>query len=218
MPVVPEVKRIHSVCRPPGCVAASGTIAGVEVTCSGTSGRRSRVSSSETIASTPAFAITTGRCSRAKSVGQRIIRRATPSSLMSVSAMVSWSRASTSTQAPSSAARSPPRLEPCTRSPSATLAPRAWRKRSSPFAAPLSQSRNGCGIFVDPHEVAQRQRERRVVGAGERIEAELIFEPRDQHREAERIETGLEQHQIVGERGKLLVLLLRDLLHLRHYR
>jgi hypothetical protein len=90
MPVVPEVKRIHSVRRLPGGVAASGAIAGVQVTCSGTAGgRRSRVSSSETIASTPALAITMDRCSRGKSAGQRIIRRARPSSSISVSAVVS---------------------------------------------------------------------------------------------------------------------------------
>ena len=72
--------------------------------------------------------------------------------------------------------------------------------------------------FIDLDEVAERHREGDVVGHREGIEPELVLEPRHQDREAQQVEAGVEQHQIVGQRRKPLRLLVGDSLHLRHYR
>ena len=43
--------------------------------------------------------------------------------------------------------------------------------------------------------------------------AKRVFEPRHQDGEAERVETGVQQHQVVTQRRQLLLLLLGDFLH-----
>ena len=59
-------------------------------------------------------------------------------------------------------------------------------------------------MFIDFHEVAERHGKHRVLGGRERIDAELVLEARDQHGKAERVETAIGQHEIVGERRQIL--------------
>ena len=72
-------------------------------------------------------------------------------------------------------------------------------------------------IFVDFHEVAESHGEQRVLRRGERIDAEPVFEACDQNREAERVETRIQQHEIVAQRRQHLAVLARDRRHLVHY-
>ena len=100
----------------------------------------------------------------------------------------------------------PPRLDAVRRDRRArTLASAAEqkaRRRSFEPAQRVAKRRQGqlCGIFVDP------RRNRRavtgkydVVGRRERIDPERVLEPRDQDREAQRVEAGIQQHQVVGQ-------------------
>jgi len=65
--------------------------------------------------------------------------------------------------------------------------------------------------------LAERQRKHGVLGGSERIDAERVFEPGDEHGKAERVQTGIEQNQIVTHRRQRLAVLARDLLHQVHY-
>ena len=72
-------------------------------------------------------------------------------------------------------------------------------------------------MFVDFHEVAERHRKKRVLGGRERVDAQRIFEARDENGKAERVETAIREHQILFERRKNLAVLPRDLFHLLDY-
>src|ERR1700685_1985646 len=72
-------------------------------------------------------------------------------------------------------------------------------------------------IFIHFHEVAEGQREQGVLGGRERIEAECVFEARDEHGKAERVQTGIQQHQIVAQRRQRLAVFAGDLLPLIHF-
>ena len=72
-------------------------------------------------------------------------------------------------------------------------------------------------MLVDFDEVAERHRKGGVLGGRERIDAELILEPRNQDGKAERIETAIREHQILLERRQKLAVLSRDLFHLFDY-
>src|SRR5258708_9605855 len=103
------------------------------------------------------------------------------------------------------------RLEPCASSPRETCAccPHRWRRLSSTVWSSQSRSdrTSPCGIFVGLHEVAERDRKGDIVGCGERVHAQLIFQPGDENREAERIETGVQQIQVIRQGSKLHALL-----------
>src|SRR5436190_16162050 len=72
------------------------------------------------------------------------------------------------------------------------------------------------GLLIEPDEVTQRHGIRRFAGFGERIEAQLLFEPGDQDCDGERVETGIEQHQIVGQWRERLAVFAGNLLDLRN--
>src|ERR1700674_4082110 len=153
------------------------------------------------MASTAASATTEGKCSDFRSPGQSVIRRAIPSSSMSASAVVSCSLVATSTERPASCASRQPKLEPCARSPSATrpLAPNRKRPESlTGLSSSRSEQGSVGGMFVDPNEIAEGHGKIDVVGGRERIAAERVLEPRDKDRKAERVETGIQQDQLIG--------------------
>ena len=59
-------------------------------------------------------------------------------------------------------------------------------------------------MLVDFHEIAERHRKDSVLGGRERIDAERVFEPRDQDGKAKRIETAIGKHEIFLQRRKNL--------------
>src|SRR6478672_4697547 len=74
------------------------------------------------------------------------------------------------------------------------------------------------GIFVYGDEVAQRHRKRRILGGTERVHSQLSLEPDHEHSESERIESRVEQDQIVGEWCQGAIVFFRNLFHLGRYR
>ena len=72
-------------------------------------------------------------------------------------------------------------------------------------------------MLVDFHEIAERHRKNGVLGGRERIDAQRVFEARDQNGKAERVETAIRQHQIFFERRQNLAVLARNLFHLIDY-
>jgi hypothetical protein len=72
-------------------------------------------------------------------------------------------------------------------------------------------------MFVDFHEIAERYRKKRVLGGRERIDAQRIFEARDQNGKAERVEAAIGEHEIFFERCENLAVLPRYLFHLVDY-
>src|SRR5690242_15315109 len=126
-----------------------------------------------------------------------------------------------STERPASFSAAPPRLVAVAKSLRQTLACAPWMKRrdaaspSQSLRTPGSLCDGIGGIFVGADEVAERHRKIRVLARRERIDPQRILEPRDQHGEAERIEPGVEQVEVVGERRQLLVVLGCDLSDLR---
>src|SRR5580700_3577432 len=147
------------------------------------------------------------------------MRRATPSSSISASAVVSWLDVATTTERPASSASRPARVVPRARCLAQSRAARSQKNRSGPASATRSLSDGALlrTIFIHFHEVAERQREHGVLGGRERIDAERVFETRDEHRKTERVQTGIEQHQIVAQRRQRLAVFACDLPHLLHY-
>src|SRR5262249_32227191 len=154
-------------------------------------------------------------CSVGKSGGQRTSRRAIPSSSIIAKVVVNWSGKASRTERPASSLAAQSRLEPRPRSSSATVASAAHRKRADEQASPPAKLRSDfelrCGIFVDPYEVAQGHRKDDLVGRREGVEAERVFEPRDEDGKAQRVEPRIQQHELVGEGRRLDFLLLRHL-------
>src|ERR1700678_768749 len=70
-------------------------------------------------------------------------------------------------------------------------------------------------ILVQLDEVAKGHRKLHVLDGIERVEAERVLETRHDQRKAERVETGLEQLQTVGQLRQFPLLLDRDLLELQ---
>src|SRR5271163_1753960 len=117
-----------------------------------------------------------------------MVRRRTAPSI-SASAVVSWLSVATRTDLPANSPRRPSRLVPPARSVKRVRALRSKKNRS---AAPMlcrSVSASVHAIFVDFHEVAEGHGKQRVLGRREWIDAEPVFEARDQHGEAERVES-----------------------------
>src|SRR5262249_60948456 len=71
------------------------------------------------------------------------------------------------------------------------------------------------GVLIEADEVPQGHRIRDVFGFGERVEAERLFETRDENRDRERVEARVEQHEVVGQRRQRLLVALGDLLNSR---
>src|SRR5437660_12202632 len=98
------------------------------------------------------------------------------------------------TERPASSWRRPPRLVRCLRSPTETPAGAPQRTRgpaagASASAARIDFMRLG-RPFIETDEVAKGHRIRDVVGAGERIDAEALFQTGDEDRDRQRIEAG----------------------------
>ena len=97
---------------------------------------------------------------------------------------------------------------------------RRWGPRLSPSGPRtlVSDSQSvvprSCGIFVEADEVTERHRKRRVVAGAEGIDAERVLETRDDDREAQRVEPGIEKYEVVRQRRERLLLLGRDVLEL----
>jgi hypothetical protein len=72
-------------------------------------------------------------------------------------------------------------------------------------------------MLIDFHELAQRNREKRILGGRERIDTQSVFQPRDQHSEAKRVETAIREYEILFERRQNLAVLPRYLFHLFVY-
>src|SRR5208282_4424699 len=79
---------------------------------------------------------------------------------------------------------------------------RAVRERF--FSA--EQGASPCAVLVDTHEVFEGDRKLDFLVGGEWVKAEFVFEPRHDYGEAERIEAGVEQHQVVRQRRQMLLL------------
>src|SRR5207248_1438193 len=70
---------------------------------------------------------------------------------------------------------------------------------------------------LDRNEITQGHR-KVAVGSVERVDAERILETRDDDGEAQRVETRIHEHEIVGQRRQALALFLGDLLEMRENR
>ena len=192
-PVVPEVSSTHSVRVRSAGVARGGAIAARRrrmhgnVERAGVGGDRRRC----TIASISASAITARRCS-ASQIGraEARCRRATPSSSISASAAVSWLAVATSTDRPAqfgepaAEARAARQIGEAARSPSAPQKKRSrgrcrrQRSRRSDVASALRHFRRPSrSRRASPESMTSSD-------GGERIDAELVLEPRDQHGKA----------------------------------
>ena len=180
-PVVPEVMSSHSVATRAGKASSIGTIDGAQPTRTGSaSPGAAAVPSSITAASTSAAAITAPRCSASTSGGRMTRRRAMASSSISASAVVSWLVVANSTERPARSASRParlipgPRLVPRSRSVKRADAARSQRKPGAlRFATECrSDGASTPAMFIDFHELAERHREKGVLGGGERIDAE----------------------------------------------
>ena len=124
-----------------------------------------------------------------------VMRRATPSSSISASAVVSWLawRAERICRRVLQAGRRDSCHARDRRS--AHCAARSQKNRSAALSAMICRSdcASARAIFIDFHEIAESHGKRGVLGSRERIDAELVFEARDEHGKAERIETGIQQ-------------------------
>src|SRR5580693_9009777 len=122
-----------------------------------------------------------------------------------------------STELPASSARRPPRHVPPARSTRRMPRSPPCRKRPA-LPSPRCRLRFSAGsIFVDPNQVAQGHWKVDGVGGRERIDPETILETRDQHRKAKRIEPGIDEDRILGERGQLLLMPVGNLLNLGNH-
>ena len=72
-------------------------------------------------------------------------------------------------------------------------------------------------MFVEPDEIAERYRKDGLLSGRERINAQPVFQTRDQNGEAERIETAICELEIFFERRENFSVLARYLFHLFDY-
>ena len=73
-------------------------------------------------------------------------------------------------------------------------------------------------MFVERNELSKGGRKIDFLGCGEGIGPKLVLEPGDEDREAQGIETGIGQNEIVPQRGDLFLLFRGDVLDLGKYR
>src|SRR5579862_8135687 len=172
-----------------------------------------------------------GTCCEARSGGASTTRRATPSSSSSARAAVSGLRTDRNTDLPRSRSRRRcPKSEARPNSLSATVNPSEKRRQveSVPHCCSDSQSHSAslarawlvggvllAVVFVQLDEVAERDGKSDRFGRIEGVKAERILQPCHDEREAQGIQSRLQQPQIVRQRRELAVLLLCDLLKMR---
>src|ERR1700722_11422164 len=217
-PVVPDVSSTHSVANVATANRSAAMISALQAMRMGSSNAAlSDVSRSMITASASTPATSAAKCEASASGGRMVRRRATPSSSIRAKAVVSWLLVATTTDLPSSCSSRPPKLGPPVRSATRTPAARS-QKNPAPSA---TRCRSDCAlvraIFVDFHEIAESHGKQRVLGSRERINAEPVFKAGDKHGKAERVEAGIQQNEIVTQRGQNLAVLARDLRHLVHY-
>src|SRR5262249_11392192 len=100
-----------------------------------------------------------------------------------------------------------------TRRGSESVRPEVSSKKSRSIMMIVSlETLNRDYLFVGLDEVAEGFREIGIFRRGERIDAELILEPRHQDCEAQRVESGIEQDKVVGQRRHANLLLGGDFL------
>src|SRR5580704_13931281 len=112
------------------------------------------------MASTLAFSINEGHCPAVVSGGQITIRAAIPSNSIRAAAAASWWRAARRMDRPDNSLRpQSPRVEPCSKSPIATLARAPHRKRTEQSAR-LNWSRMDLtglgGVLIELDEISER--------------------------------------------------------------
>jgi hypothetical protein len=72
-------------------------------------------------------------------------------------------------------------------------------------------------MLVDFHEIAERYRKDTFLRGRKGIDAQPVFQTRDQNGKAERVETAIRKHEILLERRENLSVLARYLFHLFDY-
>ena len=72
-------------------------------------------------------------------------------------------------------------------------------------------------MLVGFHEITERYRKDPFLRGRERIDAQPVFQTRDQNGEAERVETAICKHEILFERRENFSVLARNLFHLFDY-
>src|SRR6266403_5608039 len=149
--------------------------------------------------------------------GHRSMRRAMPSSSIIASADSSCPDIASSTERPDSS-RDLPIRQLCRRM-SVSDTPCRASEIVRPFISGPRYSRSaktsGGDIFVGSDELADGRWEGGVLRDGERIDAEIVLQTRNQDGEGQRIEPGFVQRQFVLERRKRDLLFFGDLLHRR---
>src|SRR5690348_1836726 len=148
------------------------------------------------------------------------MRRTTPSSSIIASADNSRPDIDNSTERPGSS-RARPSRHVCSRmsvSDALCRASEIVRPANSGRRYSRSAKISRGDIFVSPDEIADRQREGRILGHGKRIDTEIVFEPRHQDRKRKRIEARFMEREIILEGRKRDLLLFGDLLHCRENR
>src|SRR5258708_3366339 len=216
IPDVPEVSLSHAVAPSvfhataarSGRLAPTTRYAPASHRCSGRS---------VTMASISASASRAWMRSGSRSGGHRSMRRATPSSSIIASADSSCPDVASSTERPDSS-RDLPTRQLCLRM-SGSDKPCRASEIVRPFSSGPRYLRSvkisGRDILVGSDELADGRREGGVLRDGERIDSEIVLQPRDQDRERQRIEPSFVQRQIVLERSKRDLLFFGDLLHRR---
>src|SRR5258707_8725680 len=211
IPDVPEVSISHSVAPSvfhstaarSGRLAPTTRYAPASHRCSGRS---------VTMASISASASRAWMRSGSRSGGHRSMRRATPSSSIIASADSSCPDVASSTERPDSS-RDLPTRQLCLRM-SVSDTPCRASEIVRPFSSGPRYSRSakisGGDILVCSDEFADGRREGGVLSDSERINAEIVLQPRDENCERQRVEPGFVQRQIVLERRKRDLLLFSD--------
>src|SRR5271154_3350469 len=131
------------------------------------------------------------------------MRRAQPSSSISAAAALAMSPTARTTERPSRARNGAPRLEASANSSRPRRQRRVAIARPRPAPAlisPASVRGSDKRVLVEGDQLAERGGKARRLRGRERICAQGVLEPRDEDGETKRIEPGLHQWQIVGER------------------
>src|SRR5439155_11994318 len=125
------------------------------------------------------------------------------------------------TDRPASSATRPPKIVLLTRRSRRTLSPAPHRKRSGPSGELLSLLRIDAmglgGMLIEPDKVTERHRVSHIVGFGEWVESQGLFEPGHENGDAKRIEARVEQDQVIGQRRQTLLVVVCNLLNLRNH-
>src|SRR5262245_25703560 len=157
-------------------------------------------------ASTSALAAIAGKCSGDTSGGHTTIRRTKPSSSTMATAAAIWSCTGSRTERPQSSWASRSRQVLSMRSVSATLAfvPQRRRAEQSVRARSCRMASTGrAKVFIVPNEVAKSYRIKNVLGLGERIQIQRLFQPGHKHCNRKGVEARVQQDKFIRQRRKV---------------